>query len=324
MRGVRIAIGTILLAVVATAVLAGVWVLRQAGGGGLQVQVKFADSKSLAADDDVIYGDGIVGRVESVEDGVVTARISADHAKLLRANSRFWIQSHVGSSILLFDTPKQGGAMVRPGHSFIGLPVRPDPDPESMPPATQRKLNARPSWLVEVRANLELKAGGDLTEPQYRKVTGVIAGIRDKGDLIVIAPSWAVEYSGELAAETYRIELIGGATHTAEILAVRLPFVVFLVPATDYTGNPAPFWPEALADGQGLLLTDVEGNAYTAVHAGGEVQLRAGTDTGLVALVDGTNVAGFTLPAAGQTIGVRWVALNGVGDAIKEAQAKLK
>ncbi|MCB9895294.1 MAG: hypothetical protein H6839_12655 [Planctomycetes bacterium] len=324
MRGVRIAIGAVLLVVVATVVLAGVWVLRQAGGGGLQVRVEFSDTKALSADDDVIYGDGIVGRVESIDNGVVTARIAADHAKLVRENSRFWIQSHVGSSILLFDTPKQGGATVKPGHNFRGLAERPEPDPESLPPATRRKLSARPSWLVEVRANLELKAGGDLTEPQYRKVTGVIAGVRDKGGLVVIAPSWAVEYSGELAAETYRVELVGGATLVAEIISVRLPFVVLLVPESDYTGNPAPFWPEGLADGQGLLLTDVQGNAYTALHTGGEVELRASTEIGLVALVEGTNVAGFTLPAVGQTRGVRWVALNGAGDAIAEAKEKLK
>jgi len=43
-----------------------------------------------------------------------------------------------------------------------------------------------------------------------------------------------------------------------------------------------------------------------------------------VALVDGTNVAGFTLPAVGETEGVRWVPLNGAGTAIEEAAAKLK
>ena len=67
-----------------------------------------------------------------------------------------------------------------------------------------------------------------------------------------------------------------------------------------------------------------EGNAFTAVHTAGEVQLRARTGLGLVALVDGTNVAGFTLPAVGQPEGVRWVPLNGAGTAIEEAAAKLK
>ncbi|MCB9933390.1 MAG: MCE family protein [Planctomycetes bacterium] len=328
MRVVRISIGAVLLVVVASAALAGVWMLRQAGGGGLAVRVEFNDAKNLAPDDDVIYGDGIVGRVESVAQlngrQVVTARIAAENASLVREGSRFWIQSNLGSSILLFDTPKKGGAAIKPGHTFNGLPEAPEPDPELAPPAAPRKLTARPSWLCELRASLELKAGGDLTETQQRKVTGVVAGERENGDLLVLAPSWAVEYSGELAAESYRVELIGGATHVAEILAVRLPFVVLRVPASEYKGNAAPFWPDALADGQGLLLTDFEGNAFTAVHTAGEVQLRARTGLGLVALVDGTNVAGFTLPAVGQPEGVRWVPLNGAGTAIEEAAAKLK
>ena len=323
MRAVRIIIGGLLLTVVLSAVLAGVWVLRQAGGGGLQVVVEFADTEGLEADDDVIYGDSIVGRVESVEDGLVLVRVAADHSEMLRANSRFWIQSHVGSTILLFDTPKRGGDRVEPGHNFKGLPERPEPDPELAAPSKPRKLSARPSWLVEVRATIEIKAGGDLTETQHRKVTGVIAGVRGESDLVVLAPSWAVEYSGELAGEGYRVELIGGGTHVAEIVTVRLPFVVLLVRDTGYTGNPAPFWAEALADQQGLLLTDVNGSAYTCVHSGGEVALRAHTDVGLVALVDGTNVAGFTLPAVGQTYGVRWLPLNGAGDAIQEARTKL-
>lgn len=328
MRVARVALGAVLLVVVASAALAGVWMLRQAGGGGMAIRVEFSDGKNLAPDDDVIYGDGIVGRVEDVASFngkyLVTARIAADKAALVRRNSRFWIHSRLGSAALLFDTPKAGGAAVETGHTFTGLAEAPEPDPELAPPAAPRKLTARPSWLVELRASLELKAGGDLTETQQRKVTGVVAGVREDSGLLVLAPSWAVEYSGELAAESYRVELIGGATHVAEILVVRLPFVVLHVPATEYKGNAAPFWPDALADQQGLLLTDFEGNAFTAVHTAGEVQLRARTGLGLVALVDGTNVAGFTLPAVGETEGVRWVPLNGAGTAIEEAAAKLK
>jgi hypothetical protein len=323
MRALRIAIGAILLVAVTSAALAGVWMLRQAGGGGVPVRVEFADTQGLRADDDILYGDGIVGRIESVDDGVVVARVAAEHASLLRVNSRFWIQSHIGSSVLIFDTPKEGGAQAEPGQTFAGLDKPPKPDPALAPPAVPRKLNARPSWLCELRANIELSAGSDLSEVQRRKTAAVIAGVRENGDLIVLAPSWAVEYSGTMTGETYRIELIGGATYTSEILATRLPWVVLLARETEYRGNPAPFWPETLADGQGLVLCDFEGNAFTAIHTAGEVDLRAKIDHAFVAFIEGTNVAGFTLPAVGKNEGVTWLPLNGAGTAVEEARAKL-
>lgn len=322
MRAIRISIGAILLVGLTTAALAGVWALRQAGGRGLQVRVEFADTKNLAADDDIIYGDGIVGRVETVEDGFVIARVAADNATLVRANSRFWIESNIGSSVLMFDTPKQGGAQAEPMQTFTGLSSRPEPDPALAPPARPSRLSARPSWLCELRANIELSAGGDLTEVQKRKVTGVIAGVRESGDLIVLAPSWAVEYSGTLVGETCRVELIGGATHAAEILVTRLPFVVLLVRETAYRGNAAPFWPDSLADTQGLVLADFEGNAFAVSHNAEAIELRARIDRGFVAFIEGTNVAGFALPNVGED-GARWVPLNGAGNAIEEARAKL-
>lgn len=328
MRVARVALGAVLLVVVASAALSGVWWLRQAGGGGMAIRVEFNDARGLAPDDHVIYGDSVVGRVEDVADfngkTLVTARIAADKAALVRQNSRFWIHSKLGSAILLFDTPKAGGAAVESGHTFKGLAEPPEPDPALAPPAVARRLNARPGWLVEFRATLEIAVGPDLTETQQRKVTGVIAGVRAGGELLVLAPSWPVEYSGELVGERYRVELIGGATHVADILATRLPFVVLRVPDTQYKGGAAPFWPDALADQQGLLLTDFEGNAFTAVHNDGDVQLRARTERGLVALVDGTNVAGFTVPAVGLPEGVFWVGLHGAGTVIEEAAAKLK
>lgn len=322
MRAFRIAVGAILLVAVTTAALAGVWILRQAGGGGLAVRIEFADTQALSADDDVLYGDGIVGRIESVNDGVVVANIAAEHASLVRVNSRFWIQSHVGSSVLIFDTPKAGGGAAEPGQKYVGLEKPPKPDPALAPPATPRKLSARPSWLCELRANIELSVGGDLTEVQKRQTAAVIAGVRENGDVIVLAPSWAVEYSGTLAGETYRVELIGGTTHAAEILAARLPFVVLLVRETAYRGNAAPFWPDPLADSQGLMLTDFEGNAFTAIHTAGEVELRARIEQGFVAFIEGTNIAGFALPNVGGE-GARWIPLNGAGNAIEEARAKL-
>lgn len=76
MRTARILFGTLVLLVAVSATLAGVWVLRAAGGGGLDVNVAFNDTLNLSADDRVIYGDSVVGRVERVRDGVVTARIA--------------------------------------------------------------------------------------------------------------------------------------------------------------------------------------------------------------------------------------------------------
>jgi hypothetical protein len=173
-----------------------------------------------------------------------------------------------------------------------------------------------------VRANIELSAGGDLTEVQKRKATGVIAGVRATGDVLVLAPSWAVEYSGTLVGETYRVELLGGATHAAELLVTRLPFAVLLVREPGYKGNAAPFWPDALADKQGLLLCDFEGNAFAVSHTAGEIELRARVDQGFVAFIEGTNVAGFALPRVGEE-GAQWIPLNGAGTAIEEARAKL-
>ena len=226
-------------------------------------------------------------------------------------------------AILMFDSPIDSGPVVKPGHRFEGWTERPPPDPKALPPSVPRNLSARPVWLCEVRAVLELSAGADLTETQRRKTAGVVAGVRENGELLVLAPSWVVEYSGELVGERYRVELIGGATYVAEILHERLPFVVLLLRETEYQGSAAPFWPEALADEQGLLLTDFEGTAYAVKHTVGEVALRAKVEQGYVALIEGLNVAGFALPAVGANRGVVWVPLNGAGDAMEEARAKV-
>lgn len=327
MRTARIVIGAVVLVAVATATLGGVWILRESGGGGLDINVAFDDSENLEVDDDVIYGDKIVGRVERVidKDGrrLVTARVASEYAGLVHEGSRFWIESQPAMAILMFDSPIDSGPVVEPGHHFEGWAERPPPDPKAAPPSVPRRLSARPVWLCEVRAVLELDAGADLTETQRRKTAGVVAGVRENGDLLVLAPSWVIEYRGELAGERYRVELIGGATYVAEILHERLPFVVLLLHETEYKGSAAPFWPEALADEQGLLLTDFEGTAYTAKHRDDDVELRAKVEQGYVALIEGTNVAGFALPAVGANRGVSWVPLNGVGDAMEEAREKL-
>jgi hypothetical protein len=250
----------------------------------------------------------------------VTVRIANEHADLVHQGSRFWIQSAPGMAVLMFDTPLQSGGGVEPGHQFKGLPERPEPDPELAPPPTTRRLADRPPWLCELRATLELNE--EWTDTQRRKTAAVIAGVRENGDLIVLAPSWPVEYSGKLFSERYRIELIGGETWSAEILTTHLPWVVLIARGTNYEGPVAPFWPDELGEGQGLVLTDLGGNAYTAEHANGTVVLPVKTEGGLLALIEGFNVAGFTLPAVASDHGVRWQPLNGAGDAINEAKAK--
>ena len=322
MRTFRIVLGACLLLAVSVVTLGGVWMLRQAGGGGLHVRVTFSDTKNLSADDDVIYGDGIVGRIESIDGDTVTVRIASEYSGLVHEGSRFWIQSSPGMGVLMFDTPLESGSAVKPGHEFKGLPERPEPDPKLAPPPVARKLTDRPPWLCELRATLELS--DEWTVTQRRKTAAVITSVREGGDLVILAPSWAVEYSGKLADERYRIELVGGETWSAEILATRLPWVVLIARGTGYTGPAAPFWPDELGEGQGLVLTDFEGSAYTVMHADGDVELQAATEGGMLALIEGFNVAGFTLPAVASETGVRWQPLNGAGDAINEAKAKLK
>ncbi|MCA8936642.1 MAG: hypothetical protein KDB68_10630 [Planctomycetes bacterium] len=321
MQTMRITLGAVLLLMVATATLGGVWVLRQSGGGGLSVRVMFEDTKNLRADDDVIYGDAIVGRIESVESGTVIARIATDHARLVHEGSRFWIQSGPAMAILVFDTPMLSGGNVEPGHEFKGLAEQPEPDPKLAPAPMPRTLTDRPPWLCEVRSTLELNT--EWTETQRRKSAAVIASVRDNGDLIVLAPGWVTEYSGELADERYRVELISGDTLVAELVVTRLPWAVFLVRETAYADVAAPFWPDALGEGQGLVLTDLEGDAFAATYVDGGIDLPADTGQGLLALIEGFNVAGFTLPNVGADTGVRWQPLNGAGSAIEEARTKL-
>ena len=320
MRGVRIAVGLVLLVGVSSALLAGVWVLREAGGGGLPFTVSFEDARNLKADDSIIYGDAIVGRVENVDGNVVHARVAAEHANLVQRGSRFWIHSRPAMAILMFDTPTNAGGVIEPGHRFTGLTQRPDPDPQLAPPATPRKLAARPVWLCEVRVTLELAAGADLSETQRRKAAGVVVERLADGTLLVLAPSWVVEYSGDLLSEAHRVELIGGATFAAELVETRVPFAVLAVRDTGYVGALAPLWPDALADAQGLVLTDLEGMAFTVEHRQAAVELRAQIAQGYVALIDGANVAGFAVPVVGRSQGATWIPLNGAGTAIQNAK----
>lgn len=326
MREIRVVVGAVLLIAVAAGVVAGVWVLRQAGGGGLPVTVTFADDQGLSIDDDVIYGDQIVGRVDDIteDNGEVRidARIAADHANLLREGSRFWIEETLSGAVLIFDTPLAAGRKATPGARFDGLEVRPEPDPDVAPLQAPRNLDDPPDWLCEVRVTLDLDDGTEFGVTQRRKVTGAVVETFDNGELLVLAPSWVAQYSGDLLDETFRIELSGGTNLVAEPLNIRLPFIVLLAREADYAGGAAPLWPEPVADDQALILTDFEGRALTGVHEEGGVEVVAEVGQGLLAMIDGTKVAGFAIPPVGKSFGVTWVPLNGAGIALDEAREK--
>jgi hypothetical protein len=81
-------------------------------------------------------------------------------------------------------------------------------------------------------------------------------------------------------------------------------------------------WPDALADGQGLMLADFEGNAWAARLRDGALEFRGGLEGGHVAMVDGLNLAGFALPGVGETKGARWTPLDGAAALIESAGPK--
>lgn len=187
---------------------------------------------------------------------------------------------------------------------------------------TRRKLRAPPSWLCEVRVTLDLDDGTEFGMTQRRKGVGAVVEQFANGDLLVLAPSWVAQYSGDLLSETFRVELTGGVNMVAEPAAIRLPFIVLLVRKSDYAGETAALWPEALANEQALVLTDFEGLALTGIHREGSVEVKARIGQGLVALIDGTKVAGFVIPPVGRNFGATWVPLNGAGIVLDEARAK--
>lgn len=324
----RVLAGLVVVMLLAGAVVGGIFVLHEKTGGGLSIQVRFQQAGGLVEGDDVVYGDRVVGRVVRLEQsggGVLAQlRISTDHGPLVRTGSRFWIDKRLGSSMVMFDSPARAGDPALTGHEFTGLDSRPAPDPETLPPPPTRQLKARPAWLCEVRVNVTVKVGAELTEDRPRKAAGVIVEVLPGGELLVLAPAWVAQRSGELIAVRWRVELIGGETLAAEPVHEDERFLVLRLPQGNWRGSAGELWPEALADQQGLLATDFPGSAVTMVHSmvkeTGELQFRGELSQGLVTMVDGTRPAGFALPPVGTRFGAQWLPLNGAGYAIMAAR----
>jgi hypothetical protein len=81
-------------------------------------------------------------------------------------------------------------------------------------------------------------------------------------------------------------------------------------------------WPDALADRQGLMLSDFESTAWVAQLREGSLEFRGALEGAHVAMVDGLNLAGFALPAVGNTKGARWTPLDGAAALIESAGPK--
>ncbi|MBK8206663.1 MAG: hypothetical protein IPK87_07675 [Planctomycetes bacterium] len=326
MRVVRVFLGIFVVLLLAGGVAGGVWVLYEHGGGGLPVSVAFDDGKGISSGDEVVFGDRLVGRVNSVDadgDGVlVHAVIAAEHAELLRDGCRFWIDSRLGSTILNFD--RSIGVPALPGQQFKGLSERPQPDPELTPAPLARPLKVRPVWLCEVRATLTTRVGTEESIDRTRKGAGAIVHVNAQGDLLVLCPAWLIEPAGPVLAQSIRVEMIGEGTRVADLVEQRGEHAVLLIRATAYRENAATLWPHELADGQGLVLTDFDGASYPAEVRQGGVEFKGVLEQGNVALVDGTKLAGFALPNVGRSSGMRWISLHGVGTTIDIAQAKLE
>lgn len=323
MRLLHITIGTLLVAALAASVVVGLYALRASEGNGLRVVVEFESAQGLQPDGDVLYGDKVVGRVEAVEGGSITARIAAENASFVREGSRWWVQDNLGVSFLVFDSPSEAGPVAQNGRRYTGLAERPALAASELPPPVPRRLAARPAWLCDVRVVITLADGADTVRDQARGGAGAI--VDKQGDnLLVLAPSWLLERSGEVVGERARVELAGGENLIATVVELSGALCVLAVPGSNWRGAFAPLWPDALAEGQGLVLTDFEGMSSAAKHSGGGLEYRAALQAGQVALVDGLNLAGFALPKVGERTGARWVPLNGALTLVEAARAKLK
>lgn len=326
MRHARILIGVLVLLLLASGVAAGVWALYEQGGGGLPIEISFADAQGLSTHDQVLYGDRIVGRIDRVDpegQGVVVhAIIAAEHADLVREGCRFWVESRLGSAILHFD--RSVGAAAQPGRRFDGLPDRPEPDPELTPAPLAKPLKLRPVWLCEVRATLTTRVGAEETLDRTRKGAGAVVHANAQGDLLVLCPAWLLEPAGPVLAQSVRVELIGEGTRVAEVLELRGEHAVLLIQATAYREKAATLWPSELPDRQTVVLTDFDGTSYPAELRAGALEFKGVLEQGNVALVEGINLAGFALPNVGSRTGARWISLRGAGTTIDRALAKLR
>lgn len=328
MRALRIIAGALVLLLLAGGVAAGVWVLYEHGGGGLSIEVEFADARGLSGGDAVIYGDRVVGRVESVtrgpEQSLVRARVATEHAVLVREGCRFWIDSRLGAAILIFDRVRDAGPVVAPGRRFQGLASRPEPDRALRPPPTSRPLSARPAWLCAVRATLTTRASDGQTLERSRKGAGAVISANEHGDLLILCPFWIVEPAGPLIEKAVRVDVLGEGPRVAQIIEVSAAHAVLYVPQTAYREGAAGLWPNALSDGQGLVLASAAGTAYVAEFYDGGLDFRGGLQESNVVLIDGLNLAGFALPAVGAATGARWVSLHGALSLIESALAKIE
>ena len=323
MRPVHITLGLLFLALAATSAVGGVYLLRAHEGGGLRLVVAIEQPTSLAQGDRVLFGDKLVGRVTSVAGAEVTASIAAEYAAYVRQGSRFWVQANIGANLLCFDSPPDAGAAAGPGSRFSGLAARPEPHPSTLPPPVPRRLAAKPAWLCEVRVVTTVQEGSELVRDEARVSAGAIAG-EEAGVLLVLAPAWLFWDGPGTLSERIRVEFAGGELCTGQMAGRRGDLCLLVVRGSAWQGAAAMLWHEALADGQALMLADFGGKAWVAGLADGTLEFRGTLKGGYIALVDGTNLAGFALPAVGETRGARWATLAGAEEVIEAARQSLR
>lgn len=285
----------------------GVYLLYQAEGGGVGFYVTFRDAKNLEPGSNLIYQDRSVGRVVSVDKTgelyVINARLSSEHEELLHAKSRFWVQDPLGKSLLCFDNPREPGPVTGEGARFMGLESRPAPD--YMPPLPPRKLEARPVWLCEVRVTATISLGENVKDERRKSAAAVVK--RD-ADVWVLAPAWVWTYSGEVKARQAFVEFPGGETRTAEVAKEVGAFILLRVEGSAWEGKPATPWIEELAPSQGLAAMNAKGEYFAATLKGATLEGMGLMEGAYVACVDGTKLAGFALPPAGD-VGASFVAM---------------
>ncbi|MHC4841757.1 MAG: MlaD family protein [Planctomycetota bacterium] len=309
MRTKRIVIGTVLMVVFVGIAATGVVVLRESLGGGVRFTVSFEDTRSLEIDDDVVYGDKVVGRVTDIRGNLVHAVVESEKAMLIHEGSRFWIVSNV-VAVLQFDTPASSGKPIGNGYDFTGFDTVPEPDPDSLPPQQVRPLAAVPTWLCEIRATIRTEDEAEVLLSIRRKSAAAVVQVTVDGDAIVLAPNWVHDVAGALPDATYLIEMQGDETRLAELLDTDGELSRFIVRNAGYEGSVASIYSEQLPQKQPLLLTNHDGDSYKVKYLDGQVNLRLIPNSSLLALVDGFNLAGFAVPVRGERYGARWIGLE--------------
>ncbi|MCF6227809.1 MAG: hypothetical protein L3J82_03955 [Planctomycetes bacterium] len=318
MRSKRIAIGLLIVAAFTILAGAGVLVLRESLSGGVRFSVVFQDTHSLEIDDDVIYGDRVVGRITDIQGNTVHAVVESERSELVHSGSRFWIVSNI-AAFLQFDTPAYSGDPIQTGQKFIGFETRPEPDPESLPPQQARPLPKIPAWLCEVRSSIKTVSEGQEFLSLKRKSAAAIVDITDDGHAIVLAPSWVHDVSGEVSDATFLVEMQGDETRLAELIETGNGLSRFLVRNAGYKSSTAELYADTLPKMQVLVLTDHEGSSYRVKFRNNGVDLRLTPKPSLLALVDGFKLAGFATPVHGGRYGAKWVGLDSKSSSGSEA-----